>query len=99
MADLSHYDRLRNAFDVLLNDLAATWPANDLDYVREEVDYGEYGDALENLIALGLRNHRPFDSEQVMHIEDLATAMGMDDSPFLAQLRESSPAASGPALR
>ena len=90
MAGLSHYDRLCDGFDHLLRDLAATWPATDIAYVREEVGYGEYGDALENLIALGLRSGRGFGPEQARQIEVLAAAMEMKDSSFLVQLREAS---------
>ncbi len=88
MAELAHYDRLQRAFDDLLQNLSAAWPKQDLDYVREEVGHGEYGDALENLIALGLRNAAGFSPGQVQQIEALAAAMGMEDSTFLAQLRE-----------
>jgi hypothetical protein len=87
MADLAHYDRLQRAFDDLLQNLCTAWPKQDLDYVREEVGHGEYGDALENLIALGLRSGAGFSSEQARQVEALAAAMGMEDSTFLAQLR------------
>lgn len=90
MTDLSHYDRLREAFDGLLRDLAATWPAKDVEYVREEVGYGEYGEALENLVALGFRNGKGFGAKAVGQIESLATAMEMGNAPFLAQLRKTS---------
>lgn len=90
MVNLSHYDRLRDAFDGLLRDLAATWPAEDIEYVREEVGYGEYGDALENLVALGFRSGKGFGPEQARQIEALAAAMEMNSSSFLVQLREAS---------
>lgn len=88
MADLAHYDRLQRAFDGLLQDLSATWPKQDLEYVREEVGHGEYGDALENLVALGLRNGLGFDPDQVRLLEDLAALMELGGSSLLAQLRE-----------
>lgn len=88
MADLAHHDRLQRAFDGLLQDLSATWPKQDLDYVREELRHDEYGDALENLIALGLRNGAGFGPDQARQVESLAAAMEMEGSPFLAQLRE-----------
>jgi hypothetical protein len=88
MADLAHYDRLQRALGDLLQDLSAAWPKQDLDYIREEVGHGEYGDALENLIALGLRNGTGFSPDQVRQVEALAAAMGMEGSTFLAQLRE-----------
>jgi hypothetical protein len=88
MADLAPYDRLQRALGDLLQDLSAAWPKQDLDYVREEVGHGEYADALENLIALGLRNGAGFSPDQVRQVEALAAAMGIEGSTFLAQLRE-----------
>jgi hypothetical protein len=87
MADLAHYNRIRVTFNGLLDDLSTFWPADDIAYVREEVGYGEYGDALENLVALGLRNGRGFGPKQAREVEALAAAMHMEDSPFVAQLR------------
>ena len=87
MADLAHYGRLERAFGDLLQELSATWPKQDLEYVREEVGHGECGDALENLIALGLRNGAGFSPDQARQVEALAAAMGMEDSAFLARLR------------
>ena len=55
--------------------------------MREQVGHGEYGDALENLIALGLQNGKGFSREQARQVETLGAAMGMEDSSFLVQLR------------
>jgi hypothetical protein len=92
MADLAHYRRLQTTFEELLRDLAATWPAADVEYVREEVGYAEYGDALENLVALSRRNGRTFSPDQLQRVKSLATEMGMEGTaslaPLLAQLRE-----------
>jgi len=85
---LAHYDRLQQAFDNLLKDLSTVWPKQDLDYVCEEVGHGEYSDALENLIALGLRNSVGFSPAQARQAEALAVAMGMETSSFLTQLRK-----------
>ena len=87
MADLEHFARLSRAFAPLLQDLSATWPEKDLRYVREEVDHHEFGEALENLIAVGLRN-KGFSAGHVRQIEELAAAMEMTDSPFLLELRQ-----------
>ena len=88
MVEPAHHDRLRQAFARLFQDLSATWPTQDLDYVREEVGHGEYGDALENLIALGLQNGKGFSPDHARQVEAMAAAMRMEDSSFLAQLRE-----------
>lgn len=96
MADLAHYDRLERAFDTLLQDLLPAWPMEkDIGYVREEVGHGEYSDALENLIAVGLSNGVGFNSNQVQQVEILAAMMGMDGSPWLARLRETGGQARG----
>jgi hypothetical protein len=65
-----------------------TWPKQDLKYVNEEVEYNEYGEALENLIAVGLKNGRGFTAGQIKQIEAMAMAMEIQDSPFLVQLRK-----------
>lgn len=92
MVDLDHLHRLIRAFTALLDDLPATWPRKDIDYVREEVGYDEYEDALENLIALGLQPGHGFTADQISQIEHLAAMMGLRESPWLDQLRESAEA-------
>ncbi|HEY7575950.1 MAG TPA: hypothetical protein VH855_00025 [Acetobacteraceae bacterium] len=79
MADPTHLDRLHRAFNSLLQDLSSAWK-QDLDYIRDEIAHAEYGDALENLIALGLRNGNVLSPEQVLRIEDLAAAMQLTNS-------------------
>ena len=91
MADLAYYDRLQRAFNDLFQTLSATWPKPDLDYVREVVGQGEYGDALENLVALGLRNGAGFNRDQTRQVEALAATMSMEHGVLLARLREHSP--------
>lgn len=88
MANIEHFNRLTQAFAPLFQDLSAMWPKQDLDYAREEVEHFEFGEALENLIAVGLQNGKGFSPAHVHQIEDLATAMEMTDSPFLLQLRQ-----------
>jgi hypothetical protein len=92
--DLAHSDRVERAFANLLGELDRRWPRQDVDYVREEVGHGEYGDALENLIALGLRNGKGFDPSHVKQIETLAASMEMGNSPLLMQLRSTTRAGS-----
>lgn len=97
MADLEHYTRLSQAFAPLLRDLSTTWLKEDLQYVREEVEHSEFGEALENLIAVGLQNNKGFSPIHIRQIEELAAAMDMTDSPFLLQLRQASGQAKGHA--
>ncbi len=85
---LARLDRLRRTFAALLQDLSATWPVADIAFVREETEHGVYGDALENLIAIGLRNGHGFNGEQARRIEELAEIMNMEGSPFLDRLQD-----------
>ncbi len=87
MIDLAKLSRLRQTFAALLHDLSATWPEQDVEYVREEVGHSVFGDALENLIAIGLRNGMGFNPDQVQQVQALAAIMAMEDSPFIGQLR------------
>jgi hypothetical protein len=88
MVDLAHADRLQRAFASLLESLARRWLKQDVDYVSDEVAHGEYGDALENLVAIGLRNGKGFDAAQTRQIDALAAAMEMTDSPFVMRLMD-----------
>jgi hypothetical protein len=87
MVNPAHFERVHRTFTSLLEELGQVWAKQDVAYVSDEVAYGEYGDALENLIAIGLRNGKGFVPSQVEQIEALAAAMGMGDSPFLMQLK------------
>lgn len=90
MVDLAHFDRLRGGFARLLDDLLPAWPMeDDLKYVLESLDHNEYGEALENLIAVGLHNGVGFSPDQTRQVEVLAAAMEMGESPWMARLRES----------
>jgi hypothetical protein len=82
-------DPLRAAFDTLLRALEETWPAASIAYVREEVGHREYGEALENLMALALRDGHTLDPGAFAKVEQLATRMGLEDSPHLLALRRS----------
>ena len=84
--DVLHAD-LRGRLNSLLEGLSANWPDHDLAYIREEVGHGEYGDAWENLVALGLRNGAGFDRDQVRKIQAIGEAMDLRDSPLLLALR------------
>jgi hypothetical protein len=43
-------------FAKLLADLSQTWTTRDIAYVQDIVSHAEYGEALENLVAIGQRN-------------------------------------------
>ncbi len=86
--DLTRLNHLRSTFAALLRDLSTTWSAPDIAFVREETEHGVYGDALENLIAIGLRSGHGLNGEQVRRIEELAKIMNMEGSPFLVRMRD-----------
>ncbi len=88
MANIEHFNCLTQAFARLFQDLSAMWPKQNLNYAREEVEHFEFGEALENLIAVGLQNGKGFSPAHIHQIEDLTTAMEMTDSPLLLQLRQ-----------
>ena len=86
MADLIRLGNVRRMFCDLLEDLSATWPSDQVAYVRDEVDHGEFGDALENAIALAGKHDLHFDDRQLATVFALAKAMDMLDSPWVAKL-------------
>jgi hypothetical protein len=76
VVDLAQIENIHRRFSELLQGLESIWPIEDVNYVREEIAHGEYGDALENLIALGVRNGLRFGPQRTNEIELLASAMG-----------------------
>ena len=86
MADLAHFD-VGSDLAGLFADVLQTWPEeDDLRFIREYLDHGEYGEALENLVAVGLRNGVGFTRDQVRRLNDTAAVMHMEGSPWLVQL-------------
>ncbi len=55
--------------------------------MAEEVGYRECSDALENLVALGLRKDEGFSSSEADQIRVIAAIVQMEDSPFLQKLQ------------
>lgn len=47
-------------FETLFQSLSGTWPEKDLKTPRRYVDYGEEEEAIDELIALGLKDRRGF---------------------------------------
>ncbi len=75
MVDFDKFSRVHRAFSDLLHGFSTTWPTQDIEYVEDEVEHREFDDALEDLIALGLRTGRGFTSDQIRQIEDLAAVI------------------------
>jgi hypothetical protein len=88
MVDLVKLEAVRLSFIDLLDVLSSSWPAGDIAEVREDIDYGEYGLALENMIAIAEHYGRTFDDRQTETVLALATSMKMLGSPWVAKLRQ-----------
>ena len=82
------YDTVLSRFTDLLVRLSWTWPSSELDFVRDEVEHREFGDALENLAALAIRSGRVLDEDSIADIEVLAREMQISTSPVFRELRE-----------
>jgi hypothetical protein len=83
-------ERDQKVFDLLLSLLdypAASWDKEQLDSMRTDVECGEYGCPLENLIAMGLDSQEGFDATQTETINTLIALMEMNDSQWVVKLR------------
>jgi hypothetical protein len=80
MTDFAPYQKLDFAFASLLADLSETWAARDIAYVQEIVSHAEYGEALENLVAIGQRDGKAFSPDQLRRISVIGSAMGVEQS-------------------
>jgi hypothetical protein len=78
--------RILDAFAILINELAPLCVTRDLEHIRKEVYHGVYDDALENLIAIGLKHGSGFTIDQSERIEYLAMEIGLTESIWLDQL-------------
>ncbi len=86
MTDFALIDRINWSFKVLLQELSTTWPKEHIEYVDDIVGHREFEEALENLIALGLRNGQAFSANRTSRVEELAGAMGLRELPWLDRL-------------
>ncbi len=78
MTDFAQYQGFELTFAKLLADLSKTWTQRDILYIRDIVSHAEYGDALENLIAIGQQNGKAFSADHLRQIGELSRAMGID---------------------
>ena len=78
MPNFAPYQTLDFAFSKLFEALSSTWSKSDIGYVQELVGHGEYGEAFENLVAIGRQSGKVFTTSQTSMIADLAAKMGMD---------------------
>ena len=89
MPDFRPYQNLDFAFAQLFEGLSRSWATRDLKDVRELVSHAEYGEALDNLVAIGANNGRGFTTDQLARISDLCAKMGLDESSVLQRLHAS----------
>jgi len=78
MAEFRSYQDIESQFARLLGDLGGTWARKDIVYVQDLIGHAEYGEALDNLIAIGRNAGHPFSGGQMAQIQALARAMGID---------------------
>jgi len=88
MTDFAPYQKLELSFNQLLADLLKTWSTADIAYVRDIVAHAEFGEALENLIALGVSKGRKFDRGLMQRLEDIAAPMGMNVASMVCAARK-----------
>lgn len=67
------------AFTKLLSDLSETWAQCDIDYIQNIISHAEYGDALENIIAIGQKVN--LYDRHITQITELSKALGINYSP------------------
>jgi hypothetical protein len=91
MAEFTTYQKLDFAFGQVLGDLSKSWSSADVAYVRDILAHAEYGEALENLIALGVGNGTTFDAALMAKLNDIGSAMGMDADGILSTARARHP--------
>ena len=77
MADYLPYQDLSFGFAKLLEDLSASWAAGDVDFLRELVAQGEFGEAMDNLVALAGDSGRALSAAQSAAVAALCSQMGL----------------------
>lgn len=87
MTDVHPSIRVMQIFETLFQSLSGTWPEKDLKTPRRYVDYGEEEEAIDELIALGLKDRRGFTAEQIELIEELIEIIKMKDLLWVDKLR------------
>jgi hypothetical protein len=77
MSNFAPYQNLDFAFFKLFEALSSTWSKSDIQFVNDLVSHAEYGEALENLVAIGRQNGKSFTDGQTRMIADIAAKMGV----------------------
>ena len=88
IVDMEKFRKFLAFFSEFIDDLSVTWPAKDIEFLRKELGYGEYPDALENLIAIGLKNGIGFTAAQREKVKYLASETRLDPDPWLEKMRQ-----------
>ena len=87
MINIAKSVRIEQLFGVLFEDLSKTWSESDLAAPRHFVDHNEGGEALDELIAIGLKRNLGFSLEQIKQVEVLVEMMEMKDLLWVDELR------------
>jgi hypothetical protein len=74
----SHYEQLEHIFTALLDSMTAVLHPDEIAEVRTYIDVGEYGVALETLVAIIIDENKQISGRAVTAIEDLAHRMDME---------------------
>jgi len=77
MSNFAPYQNLDFAFSKLFEALSSTWSKSEFQIVQELVSHAEYGEALENLVAIGRQSGKSFTAGQTSMIAALAAKMGV----------------------
>jgi len=72
----------------LLRDLGDGWTAREIESIREDIEGGEWGLAIEQVAGGIVRLNRPLTAELLARIDDLARRTNMTKSAYLFQLHE-----------
>lgn len=88
MTDIHPSVQIMQLFELLFQSLSKTWSEKNLEVPRMFVDHNEGGEAIDELIAIGLKNRLRFTAEQVKQIEILVDKMEMTDLVWVKKLRD-----------
>lgn len=80
------YQRIEKLFSQLLTLLAATFSDAEVSEVREFIDAGEYGLALETLVDIVLEEGKRISTEEAKLVYELVDAMNLDRKQYEERL-------------
>ena len=81
------YQEIEFLFSELINSLENTFTQIEILEVREFIEYGEYGVALETLVGIILEENKMISKDVFYSIEKLSSLMGIDKITIISNLR------------